>query len=73
MYDLGAQTKAAGNDKCGRGVLERPKQRGIIVFRGDEIRGIKAAAASEEEGCMHCIRSLFLPIQSLRGVGLVTG
>ena len=75
MYGLGAQTKAArGTINAAKGVLERAKQRGIIVFRGDEIRDIKAAAAAAAmEGCMHCIRSLFLPIQSLRGVGLITG
>ena len=61
MYRLGAQTElAAGNDKCCKGVLERPKQRGIIVFRdgrwrgeGDEIRGIKAA--------MHALHPIIIP------------
>ena len=60
MYRLGAQTELAGNDKCCKGVLERPKQRGIIVFRdgrwrgeGDEIRGIKAA--------MHALHPIIIP------------
>ena len=65
VHVLSGCTKATRNDKCDKGVLERPKQREIIVFRegaservrereeGDEIRGIKAA--------MHALHPIIIP------------
>ena len=55
--------KRRGTINAVKGVLERPKQRGIIVFRGDEIRDIKAAAAAMEraEGGMHALHPIIIP------------
>ena len=62
--------KRRGTINAVKGVLERPKQRGIIVFRGDEIRDIKAAAAAMERavGGMHALHYSSRS-RSLRGVG----
>ena len=48
---LSGCTKATRNDKCDKGVLERPKQREIIVFReGASERVRERERGLEEEG-----------------------